>query len=231
VEKRCTKCKQVKPLTEFDTGGHTGRQSYCKACRREMRRTAYVPHPKPRISVDLGQRFGRLTVLGETAPRNGSRRVFCACDCGNDVTTNLQSLIKGETTSCGCYHRELLAQLSKSAEQRARRTKHGQTHHPLYSTWNGMMARCYDERHAGFKNYGARGITVCEAWHDVRVFVAWVEQNLGARPDGRTMDRIDNDAGYAPGNIRWATYSEQRRNRRSKEKRDADATRLAAVRA
>jgi hypothetical protein len=145
------------------------------------------------------------------------------------VTTNLQSLVTGETTSCGCYHREGFVQRNQSAEQRALITTHGMTTHPLYHTWLGMMARCYDERHAGFKNYGARGITVCEPWHDVRAFVAWVDRNLGPRPDGRSMDRIDNDAGYAPGNLRWATPSEQRRNRRSKERRDADSARHTAV--
>jgi hypothetical protein len=203
--------------------------SYCKACRREMRRAAYVPHPKPRITVERGQRFGRLTVLEETAPRNNSRRVAVACDCGNETTTMLQSLLRGETTSCGCYHDELIAQRNRSAEQRARITKHGMTGHPLYSTWLGMMNRCYDERHVGFRNYGARGITVCEQWHNPPVFAAWIEQNLGPRPDGCTMDRIDNDRGYEPGNVQWATLSEQRRNRRPKEQRDADAARHAAV--
>jgi hypothetical protein len=87
--------------------------------------------------------------------------------------------------------------------------------HPLFPTWSGMMARCYNEKHPGFRNYGGRGITVCDAWHDPRVFAAWVEQNLGSRPDGSTMDRIDNDRGYEPGNMRWATRSMQGRNRRS----------------
>src|SRR6266487_6761093 len=73
MERRCTECKQVKPITEFDTSGPGGRKSYCKACRRVIRRAAYVPHPQPRVSVEEGQRFGRLTVLEETAPRNNSR--------------------------------------------------------------------------------------------------------------------------------------------------------------
>src|SRR5262249_39870713 len=159
-------------------------------------RAAYVPHPKPRISVERGQRFGRLTVLQETAPKSNSRRVDCACDCGNEVNTMLHSLIQGETTSCGCYHAEQLAQRNRSAEHRARLTTHGATNHPLYGTWRGMMARCYDDRHHAFRNYGGRGIKVSDQWHDVAVFIAWVEQNLGPRPDGRTLDRINNDRGY-----------------------------------
>ena len=230
MDKRCTECQQIKPLTEFDVSGRTGRMSYCKACRREMRRAAYVAHPKPRPMAEKGQRFGRLTVLEETAPRSGNRRVICACDCGTETNTMLQSLIKGETTSCGCYHRELLAERSKSAEQRARITTHGLTRHPLYGTWRSMIDRCENPKHQAFKNYGARGIKVCPEWHDVTAFVAWVEANIGPRPAGMTLDRADNDGPYAPGKVRWATFSEQRRNRRSKEQCDADAARLAAVR-
>jgi len=227
MEKRCTKCKQVKPLAEFD---RHGRESFCKACRRKMRNAAYVPHPKPRHSIEEGQRFGRLSVLEETPPRNGSRRVACLCDCGNEVTTMLQSLIKGETTSCGCYHRELLAEHNRSAEHRALITKHGMIGHPLYGTWWGMIARCENPDHQAFKNYGGRGITVCPEWHDVAAFIAWIEANIGPRPAGMTLDRADNDRPYEPGNVRWATLSEQRRNRRSKEQCDADSARLAAVR-
>lgn len=234
MEKRCTKCKQVKPLTEFDRRPNRkngeGRIAFCKACRRKMRNANYAPHPKPRITVEKGQRFGRLAVVGEAAPRSGNRRVICVCDCGAETNTMLASLIKGETTSCGCYHRELLAEHNRSAEQRAQITKHGLTKHPLYNTWWGMIARCEDPGHHAFKNYGGRGITVCPEWHDVAAFIAWIEANIGPRPAGMTLDRADNDGPYAPGKVRWATLSEQRRNRRSKEQCDADAARLAAVR-
>jgi hypothetical protein len=234
MEKRCTKCKQVKPLTEFDRRrsrkNGEGRVSYCMACRREMRNAQYMPHPKPRTMVEKGQRFGRLTVVEETAPRSNSRRVICVCDCGTETNTMLASLIKGETTSCGCYHRELMAERNRSAEQRAQITTHGLTKHPLYNTWRGMIDRCGNPDHHAFKNYGGRGIKVCAEWHDPAAFIAWVEANIGPRPAGMTLDRVDNSGPYAPGKVRWATLSEQRRNRRSREQCDADAARLAAVR-
>lgn len=110
-------------------------------------------------------------------------------------------------------HPEQQLAASKLGADRAR--KHGKWRHPLYKVWAGMMARCYNPNHPGFKNYGARGITVCQPWHDAGAFIAWVEQNLGPRPDDYTMDRIDNDCGYEPGNMRWATRSVQRRNQRS----------------
>lgn len=195
-----------------------------------MRRAAYVPHPKPRVTVGKGQRFGRLTVLEETTARSGNRRVVCVCDCGTETSTMLQSLVKGQATSCGCYHRELLAEHNRSEEHRALITKHGLTKHPLYGTWCGMIARCGDPDHHAFKNYGGRGIKVCAEWHDPAAFITWVEANIGPRPAGMTLDRADNDRPYEPGNVRWATRSEQRRNRRSKEQCDADSARLAAVR-
>lgn len=91
---------------------------------------------------------------------------------------------------------------------------HGLSRHPLYRTWQGMMARCYNPAHAGFRNYGGRGITVCEPWRDVGVFIAWVEQNLGPRPEGCTMDRANNDHGYEPGNVQWTTHQRQVANQR-----------------
>jgi hypothetical protein len=86
--------------------------------------------------------------------------------------------------------------------------------HPLYQTWNAMMTRCYNPQHEQFKDYGGRGITVCDRWHDVRLFIADIELLIGSRPPKMTLDRIDNDGGYGPGKVRWATRSEQRLNAR-----------------
>lgn len=87
----------------------------------------------------------------------------------------------------------------------------GRSSHPLLGTWHMMLTRCYDPRHNGFKYYGARGITVCDQWRaDFWTFV----RDVGERPEGHTLDRIDPDGNYEPGNVRWATADEQRANRR-----------------
>jgi hypothetical protein len=78
-----------------------------------------------------------------------------------------------------------------------------------------MMQRCYNPKQESYRNYGARGIAVCEDWHDVREFVRWVSENLGPRPEGASFDRINNDGNYEPGNVQWATWKEQTANRRS----------------
>ncbi len=95
-----------------------------------------------------------------------------------------------------------------------RNYKHGLSRETLYIVHQGMMARCYKKHVKAYKDYGARGISVFEEWHDVEEFIAWVEANLGPRPDGMSLDRIDNDGGYEPGNIRWATATEQVHNQR-----------------
>lgn len=107
---------------------------------------------------------------------------------------------------------ELQARASQLGADKAR--THGLSLHPLYKTWRGMMLRCYDPTHVGYRNYGGRGIAVCAEWHDVSAYIAWAEQHLGPRPDGCTMDRVDNDRGYEPGNMRWATPSTQTTNQR-----------------
>jgi len=114
--------------------------------------------------------------------------------------------------------REVMLQVVRSAEHRERAasqmTIHGLEKHPLYSTWSGMMHRCYNDRRENFKWYGGRGIQVCPEWHDVAAFIAWISEHLGPKADGMTLDRYpDPDGNYEPGNVRWATRKQQARNR------------------
>ena len=92
-------------------------------------------------------------------------------------------------------------------------TRHGMRRHPHYSTWLNMMHRCYDSAIADFKNYGGRGIEVFVPWHDPRTYIEYVEVMLGPKPDGHTIDRIDNNGNYEPGNIQWLPISDQNRKR------------------
>jgi hypothetical protein len=92
--------------------------------------------------------------------------------------------------------------------------KHGLSGHPLFDTWRNILSRCEKPADKSWADYGGRGIQVFDEWHDVAVFIAWVDANLGPRPEGHSIDRIDNDGSYEPGNVRWATALTQRRNRR-----------------
>lgn len=153
--------------------------------------------------IDLtGQRFGRLTVIKETNRRaNGSVLWECKCDCGNTVLVRSNHLRRGGVLSCGCYNRDII-------------TKHGGKHNPLYHTLQCMRDRCYNTNAKEYKDYGERGIKVCDEWlNSYEAFRDWAMAN-GYRK-GLTIDRINNDGDYEPSNCRWTDMKIQCRNRRS----------------
>lgn len=157
--------------------------------------------PPPRFQG--GERVGRLTVIGEAPKVHRGRSYRCRCDCGNEVVVRNENLGRN-TFSCGCYFLEY---------DRVGHVTHGMYGTPTWQSWNAMLARCYKPSCNGYHNYGGRGITVCASWREDFVnFVA----DMGERPDGMTLDRIDVDGNYEPANCRWATKSEQRRNVRPK---------------
>lgn len=165
------------------------------------RRDAWMP--------PIGARFGRLIVQDPSHRVNGRRKILCLCDCGQSSAVEPQSLKTSNTRSCGCLRRE--AGVARGRSSRV----HGLWNHPLFKIWDGMCRRCHDPENRRYGDYGARGITVWEPWRaSPTEFVSWVEVELGPRPAGHTLDRVDNDSGYQPGNLRWASWITQNNNRR-----------------
>ena len=173
---------------------------------------------KDRINYDelIGRKYGKLTIKKIIRETGKKAMVECECECGGRKITQYTNLKAGKTISCGCVLKETrLKNLSK-------REKHGMTGTKIFNVWLGIKERCYNKNHLGYKNYGGRGITVCDEWlNDFMNFYNWSMKN-GYKEElderGRnllTIDRIDNDKGYSPDNCRWTTSKIQNRNKRN----------------
>lgn len=188
----------------------------------------------PEQRVEVGQIFGRLTVVLPAMPDGApGNKALCCCECGTFRTLRIRDLLAGNTRSCGC----LKSAVSAARIGQARRT-HGLSRHPLYGRWALMMRRCYDTAAESYPDYGGRGITVHPSFQSPAGYISYMESldipsglvgnpeavsyrdltevqlKVLYKPRWFSIDRIDNDSGYEPGNLRWATWRTQVSNQR-----------------
>lgn len=157
-------------------------------------------------SILTGIKFGRLSVINQNQTNTlaGKARWNCICDCGSKVTVVGSSLVSGNTSSCGCLHKETLTENN---------TVHGMSNIPEYDIWKSIIQRCTNSNNSSYADYGGRGITVCDRW--LNSFEAFYE-DMGSRPSPEySIDRRENDGNYEKNNCHWTTRVEQANNRRN----------------
>jgi len=161
----------------------------------------------------IGKRFGFLQIIGDSSKRDRSRQKFYKfrCDCGIEKDIGIAAVRRGVVVSCGCY--------AKKQRTKAN-TKHGMVGTLTYTTWDCMIQRCTNPNHKRYSDYGGRGINVCDEWKSFDVFLS----DMGVRPEGCSIDRIDNNGNYCKNNCKWSTVYEQAINKRVSSKNKSGVT-------
>ena len=187
-----------------------------------------------KLDIKSGDKFGRLTIIKEVESKGNFRYFQCKCECGTIRDFKIYRLTNGTTISCGCFGKELAKVMGKIAYERNLKScnfKQGNIPHNFvdgdnrkinktecyYITrlWQGIKQRCYNINEPGYKWYGSRGIEMYKPWINNRpLFKQWILDNLGHRPEGYSIDRINVDGHYEPDNLRWADKNTQIENRR-----------------
>lgn len=203
--KICTQCASSKPndLEHFGSNGKKGLRPECRECgkkpKSKVKRYVYKP----------GDKFNSLTLVAFSRRNSRSTAYWiCVCDCGVEKELQVGAVRTGNLKSCGCRRSSALSVAAKT---------HGLSNSSEWRIWASMRNRCYNKNNINYPYWGQRGIVVCDRWRDS--FEAFLE-DMGPRPTPKhSIDRIDNDGNYKPGNCRWATMSEQSLNRRGSRHR------------
>ena len=189
--------KTSKWLCKCDCGNETIAYKNCLCSGDKLSCGCLVKNKKINLT---GKQFGSLIVVKEAERRNNHRRWFCKCSCGKYVIKVQEDLLDGSSYSCGCLYKK---------------GKHGKRNTRLYKIWDSMKQRCNNENHTRYKNYGGRGIKVCDEWNNKNDgfinFYNWAIQN--GYKDNLTIDRIDVNGNYCPENCQWITNQEQQENK------------------
>lgn len=155
--------------------------------------------------IEFDRKYGRLTPTVFFIIKRGERHYTCSCDCGGSAHVRRSELLRGVVKSCGCLSRELSVKRLKT---------HGLSDTPTYESHQNMIKRCYSPLARNYKDYGSRGIGVCDSWHNFEGFLA----DMGLCPTGLTLERKDSNLGYSKDNCVWASQKVQQNNRRNNTK-------------